>query len=242
MGDRRRLLRRRRSGLRPRWRSCSSPPASRHPLLRQSLFTAAAGRRLRLRSCRGWRQRSRSSANRSHSANSAVLPRRPAVLTFGSGLVIVPFLEQGLVQQYGWLDPAEFLIAVAIGMISPGPVVITATFVGFLVAGFWGSLVSTIGIFLPSFMLILVVAPILMRHRANRNVARLRQRRLCRRDRHDPRAPASCSARSAIGDWLTIPDRAFGCPLACRSSRASIPGRCCFRLPRWSRSSGSWPG
>src|SRR5262249_13270482 len=60
-------------------------------------------------------------------------------LTFGSGLVIVPFLEQGLVQQYGWLDERQFLIAVAVGMISPGPVVITATFVGYLVAGFWGS-------------------------------------------------------------------------------------------------------
>jgi chromate transporter len=91
-------------------------------------------------------------------------------LTFGSGLVIVPFLEQGLVQQYGWLDQRQFLIAVAIGMISPGPVVITATFVGYLVAGFWGSLVSTIGIFLPSFLLVLVAAPLLMRHRANPNV------------------------------------------------------------------------
>ena len=68
-------------------------------------------------------------------------------LTFGSGLVIVPFLEQGLVQHYNWLDERQFLIAVAIGMISPGPVVITATFVGYLVAGFWGSVVSTIGIF-----------------------------------------------------------------------------------------------
>jgi chromate transporter len=91
-------------------------------------------------------------------------------LTFGSGLVIVPFLEQGLVQQYGWLDERQFLIAVAVGMISPGPVVITATFVGYLVAGFWGSLVSTIGIFLPSFLLVLIVAPLLARHRANANV------------------------------------------------------------------------
>src|SRR5215471_17217602 len=56
------------------------------------------------------------------------------------------------------------------GMISPGPVVITATFVGYLVAGFWGSLVSTVGIFLQSFLLILIVAPILVRHRANPNV------------------------------------------------------------------------
>jgi chromate transporter len=91
-------------------------------------------------------------------------------LTFGSGLVIVPFLEQGLVQQYNWLDERQFLIAVAIGMISPGPVVITATFVGYLVAGFWGSLVSTIGIFLPSFLLVLIAAPLLARHRGNANV------------------------------------------------------------------------
>ena len=65
-------------------------------------------------------------------------------LTFGSGLVIVPFLQQGL--------------------ISPGPVVTTATFVGFLVAGFWGSLVATVGIFLPSFLYVLIAAPILARH------------------------------------------------------------------------------
>jgi chromate transporter len=91
-------------------------------------------------------------------------------LTFGSGLVIVPFLEQGLVQQFGWLDQRQFLIAVAIGMISPGPVVITATFVGYLVAAFWGSVVSTIGIFLPSFLFVLIAAPLLARHRANPNV------------------------------------------------------------------------
>ena len=91
-------------------------------------------------------------------------------LTFGSGLVIVPFLEQGLVQHYNWLDERQFLIAVAIGMISPGPVVITATFVGYLVAGFWGSVVSTVGIFFPSFILVLVAAPLLARHRSNPNV------------------------------------------------------------------------
>jgi len=95
---------------------------------------------------------------------------KAGALTFGSGLVIVPFLEQGLVRQYGWLDERQFLIAVAVGMISPGPVVITATFVGYLVAGFWGSLVSTIGIFLPSFILVLIAAPILARHRGDPNV------------------------------------------------------------------------
>jgi chromate transporter len=100
-------------------------------------------------------------------------------LTFGSGLVIVPFLEKGLVQQTGWLTEREFLVAVAMGMISPGPVVITATFVGYLVAarlggslldGLWGSTVSTVGIFLPSFLLVLIVAPILVRYRMNPNV------------------------------------------------------------------------
>ena len=91
-------------------------------------------------------------------------------LTFGSGLVIVPFLQNGLVRQTGWLDERQFLIAVAIGMISPGPVVITATFVGYLVAGFWGSVVATIGIFLPSFLLVLIAAPVLIRHRDNPQV------------------------------------------------------------------------
>src|SRR5262249_57572690 len=100
-------------------------------------------------------------------------------LTFGSGLVIVPFLEKGLVQQMQWLNERDFLVAVAMGMISPGPVVITATFVGYLVAarlsgslidGLWGSMTSTVGIFLPSFLFILIVAPILMRFRQNPNV------------------------------------------------------------------------
>jgi chromate transporter len=91
-------------------------------------------------------------------------------LTFGSGLVIVPFLEKGLVQRTGWLNEREFLVAVAIGMISPGPVVITATFVGFLVAGFLGATVATVGIFLPSFLFVLIAAPILIRHRTNPDV------------------------------------------------------------------------
>jgi chromate transporter len=123
-------------------------------------------------------------------------------LTFGSGLVIVPFLEKGLVQQTGWVDERQFLVAVAIGMISPGPVVITATFVGYLVAGFWGSLVSTVGIFLPSFLLVLIVAPILVRYRSNPTVQGFIK---------GAYAAAigtilgACIllARIAIGDWLT---------------------------------------
>ncbi len=124
-------------------------------------------------------------------------------LTFGSGLVIVPFLQKGLVQEMGWLDPHQFLIAVAIGMLSPGPVVITATFVGYLVAGFWGSLVSTIGIFLPSFLLILIAAPILRRHRGNLNVQGFI------RGAYAVAIGTILGAcvllgRIAIGDWLTV--------------------------------------
>jgi len=123
-------------------------------------------------------------------------------LTFGSGLVIVPFLQQGLVEQYNWLDERQFLIAVAVGMISPGPVVITATFVGYLVAGFWGSVVSTVGIFFPSFIFVLVVAPLLVRHGRNPNVKGFV---------HGAYAAAigtilgACIllGRIAIGDWLT---------------------------------------
>jgi chromate transporter len=128
---------------------------------------------------------------------------KAGALTFGSGLVIVPFLQQGVVQQYGWLNERDFLIAVAVGMISPGPVVITATFVGYLVAGFWGSLAATVGIFLPSFILVLVAAPILARHRSNRNVQGFVK---------GAYAAAigtilgACVllGRIAIGDWLTI--------------------------------------
>jgi len=123
-------------------------------------------------------------------------------LTFGSGLVIVPFLEQGLVQQYGWLDERQFLIAVAIGMISPGPVVITATFVGYLVAGFWGSVVSTVGIFFPSFIFVLVVAPLLARHRGNPNVQGFVKGAYAAAIGTILGASILLS-RIAIGDWLT---------------------------------------
>src|SRR6516225_10170278 len=128
---------------------------------------------------------------------------KAGALTFGSGLVIVPFLQQGVVQQYGWLGERDFLVAVAVGMISPGPVVITATFVGYLVAGLSGSLAATIGIFFPSFVLVLVVAPLLARHRSNRNVQGFVK---------GAYAAAigtilgACVllGRIAIGDWLTI--------------------------------------
>jgi chromate transporter len=85
-------------------------------------------------------------------------------LVFGSGLVIVPFLKAYVVDQYHWLGGREFLDAVAIGMISPGPVVISATFVGFLVAGFPGAVAATAGIFTPAVLFTLLATPVLLRH------------------------------------------------------------------------------
>jgi chromate transporter len=128
---------------------------------------------------------------------------KAGALTFGSGLVIVPFLQQGVVQEHGWLGEREFLIAVAIGMISPGPVVITATFVGYLVAGFWGAVAATVGIFLPSFLLILIAAPILRRHRANRNVQGFVKGAFAAAIGTILGASALLG-RIAIGDWLTV--------------------------------------
>jgi chromate transporter len=140
---------------------------------------------------------------------ASILPRlltfflKAGALTFGSGLVIVPFLEKGLVQQTGWLNERQFLVAVAIGMLSPGPVVITATFVGYLVAGFWGALVSTVGIFLPSFLLILIVAPVLIRHHANPYIQGFVKGAYAAAIGTILGAAVLLS-RIAIGDWLTI--------------------------------------
>jgi chromate transporter len=142
-------------------------------------------------------------------ANSTILGKlllfflKAGALTFGSGLVIVPFLQQGVVQEHGWLGEREFLIAVAIGMISPGPVVITATFVGYLVAGFWGAVAATVGIFLPSFLLILIAAPILRRHRTNRNVQGFVKGTYAAAIGTILGASVLLG-RIAIGDWLTV--------------------------------------
>ena len=88
-------------------------------------------------------------------------------LVFGSGLVIVPFLKAYVVDQCHWLGDREFLDAVAVGMISPGPVVITATFVGYLVGGFAGALAATAGIFSPAVLFTIVATPLLVRHGKN---------------------------------------------------------------------------
>lgn len=85
--------------------------------------------------------------------------------TFGSGLAIVPFLHQGVVLDHHWLNERQFLDAVAVGIITPGPVVITAAFVGYLVAGFWGSVISALGVFLPVYLFVLFIGRYIIRYR-----------------------------------------------------------------------------
>ena len=91
-------------------------------------------------------------------------------LVFGSGLVIVPFLKTYVVDQFHWMGDREFLDAVAIGMISPGPVVITATFVGYRVAGLAGAAAATLGIFSPAVLFTVTATPLLLRHGSNRRL------------------------------------------------------------------------
>ena len=90
---------------------------------------------------------------------------KAGAFTFGSGLAIVPFLQQGVVHDFGWLNEREFLDAVAMGMITPGPVVITAVFVGYLVAGLAGATVAGLGVFLPPFLMVVLFAPWIIRYR-----------------------------------------------------------------------------
>ncbi len=78
---------------------------------------------------------------------------------FGSGLAIIPFLYGGVVQGHHWLTDRQFVDAVAVAMITPGPVVITSGFIGYLVAGFAGACVAALGTFLPCYAFVVIAAP-----------------------------------------------------------------------------------
>jgi chromate transporter len=95
---------------------------------------------------------------------------KAGALIFGSGLAIVPFLRQGVVYQHHWLTNTQFLDAVAIGLITPGPVVITATFIGYLTAGWQGAIVATLAIFAPIYVAVVLVGRWLIRHRDNHQI------------------------------------------------------------------------
>lgn len=86
---------------------------------------------------------------------------------FGSGLAIVPFLYGGVVKEFQWLNDRQFLDAVAVAMITPGPVVITVGFIGYLVAGFAGAVVAALGTFLPCYLFTVIPAPFF--HRSGQN-------------------------------------------------------------------------
>lgn len=91
---------------------------------------------------------------------------KAGAFVFGSGLAIVPFLYGELVQTRGWLDDRQFIDAVAVAMITPGPVVITVAFIGYLVGGTWGMTAAALGVFLPVYVFVVVPAPYFRRHRS----------------------------------------------------------------------------
>jgi chromate transporter len=84
---------------------------------------------------------------------------KAGAFVFGSGLAIVPFLHSGVVQEYGWLTDRQFLDAVAVAMLTPGPIVITVSFIGYLVASFPGAVAASIGVFLPVYLFVVIPFP-----------------------------------------------------------------------------------
>lgn len=86
---------------------------------------------------------------------------------FGSGYVLIAFLEEGVVRDYGWLTHQQLMDAVAAGQFTPGPVLSTATFIGYMLHGWSGALVSTIAIFVPSFVFVSILNPLVPRMRRN---------------------------------------------------------------------------
>jgi len=95
---------------------------------------------------------------------------RVGSVTFGGGLVMLPLIEAEVVNTHQWLTHQEFADAAALGQITPGPVLITATFVGYRVAGTLGALIATISIFLPAFVMTIAAASSLRRFRDNEQV------------------------------------------------------------------------
>jgi len=91
---------------------------------------------------------------------------------YGGGYVLVAYLEGDLVSRYGWLTQAQLLDAIAVGQFTPGPIMCTATFVGYLLGGIPGAAVATLAIFLPSFLFVAAVNPLIPRLRASRWASR----------------------------------------------------------------------
>jgi chromate transporter len=95
---------------------------------------------------------------------------KAGAFVFGSGLAIVPFLYGGVVTQFHWLSERQFVDAVAVAMITPGPVVITAAFVGYLVGGPLGATLAALAVFAPPYLIVLFGAPYYRKFSQNRQV------------------------------------------------------------------------
>ena len=92
---------------------------------------------------------------------------KAGMFVFGSGLAIVPFLYGGVVQGHHWLTDHQFVDAVAVAMITPGPVVIAVSFIGYLVAGFGGATAAALGVFAPVYLVVVALAPYYKRFARN---------------------------------------------------------------------------
>lgn len=101
----------------------------------------------------------------------AVFFAEAGAFVFGSGLAIVPFLHSGVVTENQWLTEQQFLDSVAVAMITPGPVVITVGFIGYLVAGFLGALVAALATFLPCYLFTIILAPYFNKIANNKSVS-----------------------------------------------------------------------
>lgn len=95
---------------------------------------------------------------------------KAGAFVFGSGLAIVPFLHAGVVNEYGWLTENQFVDAVAVAMITPGPVVITVGFIGYLVSGFTGATIAALGVFLPCYLFTVIPAPYFKKISQNKSI------------------------------------------------------------------------
>ncbi len=92
---------------------------------------------------------------------------RTGAVLFGSSLVLFALIEKDVVSRFGWLTTQQLTDAIAVGQITPGPVLSSSTFVGFLSGGFWGGVASTVGVFLPSFIIVAITAPLVKKMREN---------------------------------------------------------------------------